>query len=98
MTNEARKGTTWETTDMSVAAWLLANKVRILAVRALPERRREFRFTFDDDEGKCEPLSLSYLSSEAYAFDTAMRSLKKMCFGPGAQARTSNHSRGNGRR
>lgn len=68
---------------MSLAAWMRARGKRLLSIHKVPERRREFRFVFTDDEHECDGLALDFLNSDAHAFDTALRALKKMCFGPG---------------
>jgi hypothetical protein len=75
-------GETWETTDMSMAAWLLARRRKLVSLSAIPERRKEFRFLFEDRDGQCGSIALEFLNSDAHSFDTSMRSLKKMCFGP----------------
>lgn len=73
--------TIWETDDMSLAAWMRAQNIRLISIQR-GERRREFRFTFDDPDNKCSGHALDYLNSDAHAYDTALRALKKMCFGP----------------
>jgi len=72
----------WETTDMSLAAWMRAKGKRIISAQRTHERRKEFRFVFQDDEDECDGLALDFINSDAHAFDTALRALKKMCFGP----------------
>ena len=72
----------WETNDMSLAAWMRAKGKRILSVHRLDGRRREFRFVFRDEERECDGLALDFLNSDAHDYDTALRALKKMCFGP----------------
>lgn len=72
----------YQTTDMSIAAWLRAKGIRLVAVQRLPDRKREFAFTFHDPKRGCDDLALEFLNSDAYAFDTALRALKKMCFSP----------------
>jgi len=67
---------------MALAAWMLAREKHIISVSKVPERRREFLFVFRDSEHECDALSMEFLNSDAHAFDTAMRALKKMCFGP----------------
>ena len=78
----ADEDSTWETTDMSLAAWMRAQGKRVLAVHRTHERRKEFRFIFKDEDSECDGLALDFLNSDAHAFDTALRALKKMCFGP----------------
>jgi hypothetical protein len=68
---------------MSLAAWMRAKGKRILSISKVPERRREFRFVFTDEETECPGMALDFLNSDAHDFDTALRALKKMCFGPG---------------
>lgn len=75
-------GDTWQTTDMSLAAWMHARGKRIISLQRIADRRKEFRFVFRDPEHECDALALDYLNSDAHAFDTALRTLKKMCFGP----------------
>jgi hypothetical protein len=72
---------TWETNDMSLAAWMRAKDMRLVSIHR-GERRKEFRFVFDDPDGECPGHALDYLNSDAHAYDTALRALKKMCFGP----------------
>lgn len=72
----------WITTDMSLAAWMRAKGKRIISVQRIAERRKEFRFVFRDPDNECDGLALDFLNSDAHAFDTALRALKKMCFGP----------------
>ena len=72
----------WETRDMSLAAWMHANNKRIVSLTRTHERRKEFIFVFRDKEQECPNLALDFLNSDAHRFDTALRSLKKMCFGP----------------
>jgi hypothetical protein len=72
----------WETTDMSLAAWMRAKGKRIISVHKIEYRRNEFRFMFEDKKSECSGLALDFLNSDAHDFDTALRSLKKMCFGP----------------
>lgn len=67
---------------MSLAAWMRAKGKKIVSISKVPERRKEFRFVFHDNDGECDGLALDYLNSDAHAFDTALRALKKMCFGP----------------
>lgn len=75
----------WETTDMSLAAWMRAQGKRLIKISRNEERRKEFRFVFEDKDPNtpCDGLALDFLNSDAHAFDTALRALKKMCFGPG---------------
>lgn len=87
----AQDNAVWETTDMSLAAWMRAKGKRIISVQRVDNRRKEFRFVFRDNECECDNLALDFLNSEAHAFDTALRALKKMCFGPnGVRAAISN--------
>lgn len=79
---EQPSGETWETTDMSLAAWMRARGKRIVSMSRVENRRKEFRFVFDDAENECPGLALDFLNSDAHDFDTALRALKKMCFGP----------------
>jgi hypothetical protein len=84
----------WETTDMSLAAWMRARGKRLVSIHRVEKRRKEFRFLFKDDEAECDGLSLDFLNSDAHAFDTAIRALKKMCFGPnGVQSAVSKDQR-----
>jgi hypothetical protein len=73
---------TWRTNDMSIAAWLRTKDVRIVKIEKNPERPKEFNFVFDDSKNSCDEIALEFLNSDAHKFDTAMRTLKKMCFGP----------------
>lgn len=72
----------WETTDMSLAAWMRAKGKRIVSIQRIEHRAKEFRFVFEDTERECSGFSLDFLNSDAHDFDTALRALKKMCFGP----------------
>ena len=85
--------TIWATTDMSLAAWMRAKGKRIVSVQRMHETRKEFRFVFRDEADECGGLALDFLNSEAHAFDTALRALKKMCFGPqGLRSATSSRA------
>ena len=77
---QGRPGTIWSTTDMSMAAWMFQNGIKIASIEGL-ERRNEFEFRFKDPEERCKELSIDFLNSEAHKFDQSMRTLKKMCFG-----------------
>ena len=79
MTDSFRR---WETTDMSLAAWMLAQKKTLAAVHRLSANGRDFRFVFDDDGQDCDSLALDFINSDAHSYDVAMRGLKKMLFGP----------------
>ena len=76
---------------MSLAAWMRAKGKKIVSVSRVADRRKEFRFVFADENDECSGLALDFLNSDAHAFDTALRALKKMCFGPnGVRAAMSN--------
>jgi hypothetical protein len=79
---EDRSEDIWETTDMSLAAWMRAKGKKIISLARTEPRRKEFRFVFQDKKHECGQLALDYLNSDAHAYDTALRALKKMCFGP----------------
>jgi hypothetical protein len=83
----------WETTDMSMAAWMRARGVDIVSIQKLPHSGRQFRFVFRDPENRCNDLALAFLNSDAHAFDTAMRALKKLCFGPNGVQQAGRGSR-----
>lgn len=90
--DDRHRGATWQTTDMSLAAWMHARGKRIVSLQRIGDRRKEFRFVFRDVEQECDSLALDFLNSDAHAFDTALRTLKKMCFGPdGVRAAVSSH-------
>lgn len=81
MTQKESPGPSWKTTDMSLAAWMRARGKPIISLSRVEGRRNEFQFVFRDEEENCNELALDYLNSDAHAYDTALRALKKMCFG-----------------
>jgi hypothetical protein len=73
--NEKRR---WETSDIGVAAYIFMNDVEVLG--AVSDSRRRFRFIFNDEDGVCDTLKVSYVNSESARFDNAVRTLKKLCY------------------
>ena len=67
----------FETNDMSFAAYLTMHSVRLVSAKRLG---KTFKFTFVDD-GEIDKLRYQYTVSESSRFDDAVRKLKKLVFG-----------------
>ena len=72
-------GAPWETSDLGTAAYLHGvGGLEILGVRRGPRGR--FMFLFVDPEHRGEQLQVDYMNSTCRKFDSAVRSLKKLCY------------------
>lgn len=71
-----------ETADLAFASYALSKGLQVIRAR---ERRRggngacEYQFTFADPEDQWEKMHVAFANSEAASFDSAMRTLKKLC-------------------
>ena len=65
---------TYTTHDLSVAAYLLMRKQKIIAAEKAPSGK--YIFKFEDSEKQCQKLSIEFLSSECCAYDGFLRTLR----------------------
>lgn len=70
---------TWDTTDFSLAAFIMSRGCKLVGFRRTHQTRREYQFNFIDD-GRCDSLSLSFVNSDPHKFDQSQRALKKLIF------------------
>tara|TARA_E500000331_G_C17265911_1_gene717135 strand:+ start:1974 stop:2195 length:222 start_codon:yes stop_codon:yes gene_type:complete len=68
----------YQTSDLSLAAYLLLKGVKLL--KAEKENSGKFIFLFDDPDSKCKKLSLDFLNSELSEYDNHVRNLKKIIY------------------
>ena len=64
----------YETSDLSLAAFLKIKKIKLLKVSK--ETTGRFMFIFEDP-GSAEDLAIEFTNSEFAVYDSALRSLKK---------------------
>lgn len=69
---------TFITSDLSLAAFLTMNGIKLMSCSKI--NNGKFEFCFDDPEGKAHGLSMSYLNSDYCKFDNHVRVLKKMLY------------------
>lgn len=72
---------TFETPNMSLAAYLLMNDLELVKasrVRRRDQRGPEFHFVFMDPEKKADKLSLEFISSESRKFDDCIRQIRSL--------------------
>jgi hypothetical protein len=60
------------TTDLALAAYLLMNGAKILSV----QNSRPYQFVFENNDNKCNDLSIDFLNSESSKFDDSMKKIK----------------------
>ena len=72
-------GQPWETSDLGTAAYAFMQGTKLLGSRCEGRGRWVFRFDATQDQG--EQFQVEYLNSECRKFDSAVRSLKKLCYG-----------------
>jgi hypothetical protein len=65
---------TFETSDLSLAAFLKVKNFKLLKVSK--ESSGRFLFTFEDT-GNAEELAIEFTNSEFASYDSALRALKK---------------------
>jgi len=65
------------TNDMSLAAYLVMNNIRLIGARRLG---KSFQFRFENDP-RIEQLKVVYINSESSRFDDAVRKLKTILYG-----------------
>lgn len=82
----SKKTPIYKTSDFSVACYLFMKHVRLIKYERIPETRNQWTFYFDDDYRDnngvhipCTELEIEFVNSESYNFDSAQRSLKKLC-------------------
>lgn len=66
------------TSDLSLAAFLTMNGIRLISCSK--SKNGKFEFCFDDIDNLAPGLSMSYLNSEFCKFDNQVRILKKMLY------------------
>lgn len=71
---------TWSTTDISEAAWLVAQGIEIDGARETG-RDGQFEIVFYDPEGKAADLLVRFLNSECFRYDQGRRAVLKMLAG-----------------
>ena len=67
----------YKTNDLSVAAFLLMKKQKIITARKDKNNGR-YIFEFEDTDGLCAGLSIEFLSSECCVYDGFIRTLRGM--------------------
>lgn len=67
----------WETSDLGTAAF--AHMLGLKLLGSVKDPRGSFIFRFSDPEGRGPNYEVDYLNSECRRFDSAVRSLKKLC-------------------
>jgi len=65
-----------KTPDLAVAAWLHMCGLKVLSAHKIG--RYQYRFSFDDPEGRAAQLRVEFANSESARFDASQRSLKKL--------------------
>lgn len=73
----------WATEDLTLAAYLVAEGVRMVGFQRIHQHRREYRFEFADVKGThlaCSSIALRFLASDAYRYDQSQRALKRLVF------------------
>lgn len=68
----------FETSDLSLAAYLVMNGLAL--VKASKAVNGKFEFELEDPEGKAMQLQLEYINSDFCKFDNQVRTLKKMLY------------------
>lgn len=76
----------WKTTDLGTAAYVHMH----LNVHGVTQDGGRFTFVFEDPEGRGQKLQVEYMNSECRKYDSAVRSLKKLCHDIGQNRRTRN--------
>ena len=71
----------YETTDLSVAAYLFMEGLKIRsAKRAKGSGRSSFSFVMYDPDGKAGNMILAFTNSECGRYDQALRTVKRLVF------------------
>jgi len=81
--SEEGKETIFETSDLSLAAWMCMNEVNLLSHKPRGDGQNDF--FFDDSEDQCQSLETSFVNSEVQEFDYKVKELKDFSHGPGAR-------------
>jgi len=68
---------TYKTHDMAIAAFLLMRGKKILNASVDPHSGK-YIFIFDDSDSNAKSLSLEFLSSECFLYDSFIRMLRGM--------------------
>lgn len=65
---------------MGTAAYLHMRGLEMVGVRKDAPNRGRWIFMLRDPEGRGSELAVEYVNSESRKFDSAVRSLKKLCY------------------
>ena len=68
---------TYETHDISVAAYFLQRGKKIIDV-SIDKKTGNYRFVFDNSAKDAKAIALEFLSSECFRYDGYMRMLRGM--------------------
>tara|TARA_B100000214_G_C23410784_1_gene375886 strand:- start:162 stop:422 length:261 start_codon:yes stop_codon:yes gene_type:complete len=68
----------YQTSDLSLAGFLLLKGLKLL--KAEREKSGRFIFLFDDPDDKCKNLALAFLNSDFSEYDNHIRNLKKIIY------------------
>lgn len=69
-----------QTRDLAFAAYAHMQGLRVKkAEECRKGNANEYRFSFDDPDGRWEDLYVSFANSEASRYDNSVRALKKLC-------------------
>jgi len=71
-------GDTRTTKDLAVAAYVYLQGLKITRAVRL-KGSYEFEFAFKDPEDKFDQLVLDFANSDCHRYDSAVRTLKKLC-------------------
>jgi hypothetical protein len=69
---------TYTTSELALAAFLRMKGVKL--IKASKGQTGKFEFIFDDSVGVCQKHVIDFLNSEFSAFDSQIKSLKKMLY------------------
>ena len=69
---------TFETSDLSIAAFLVMRDYTLLSARKGPTGR--FEFVIADPDRTATALALQYINSDFCKFDNAIRNVKKILY------------------
>ena len=74
----SNKNTTYRTSDLSMAAFLLMRDLKLLEAEKVSSGK--FNFLFDDPDDRAKKLALDFVNSEFCEFDNQIRNLKKLIY------------------
>jgi hypothetical protein len=69
---------TYETSDLSLAAFLLMKGVKLIDAKKVSSGK--FNFSFDDPNDKAKLFAVEFINSEFCEFDNQVRNLKKLIY------------------